>query len=241
MLIAVFGDIHGNLPALEAVIADGKNLGVDAWVCLGDVAFRGPQPVECVETVAGLPGIVQIVGNTDQWLFQGFPNGFSLPEERMQLLVLFREWTLPRLQPWHLERLQNAPFSHTLMLNDHEVLFFHSSPSSTESWLPSSFSEDELVPLVTNHTADVVVYGHIHTPFIRQVGGRTVINTGSVGHPTDGDNRASYLLLESKEGMTSFQLRRVPYKWPDTVARAHEVGMPAADAYARALEYGNAL
>jgi predicted phosphodiesterase len=127
-----------------------------------------------------------------------FSKWFSLPEERMQLLVLFREWTLPRLQPWHLERLQNAPFSHTLMLNDHEVLFFHSSPSSTESWLPSSFSEDELVPLVTNHTADVVVYGHIHTPFIRQVGGRTVVNAGSVGHPTDGDNRAAYLLLESR-------------------------------------------
>ena len=172
MLIAVFGDIHGNLPALEAVIADAENLGVDAWVCLGDVAFRGPQPVECIEAVANLPGITQIVGNTDQWLFQGFPSGFSLPEERMQMLVSFREWALARLQPRHLERLQNARFSHSLTLDNREVLFFHSSPSSTESWLPSSFSEEELSPLVTNHTADVVVDGHIHTPFIRQVGGR---------------------------------------------------------------------
>ena len=241
MLIAVFGDIHGNLPALEAVIADAENLGVDAWVCLGDVAFRGPQPVECIEAVAKLPGITQIVGNTDQWLFQGFPSGFSLPEERMQMLVSFREWALARLQPRHLERLQNARFSHSLTLDNREVLFFHSSPSSTESWLPSSFSEEELSPLVTNHTADVVVDGHIHTPFIRQVGGRTVINTGSVGHPTDGDNRASYLLIESKLGITSLQLRRVPYRWQDTVARARELGMPAADDYARALEYANAL
>jgi predicted phosphodiesterase len=240
VLIGVFGDVHGNLAALEAVIADGSNQGVATWICLGDVAFRGPQPAECVEAVACLPGI-QVVGNTDQWLFQGFPKGFAPSAERMQQLIRFREWGMQRLQDTHLQRLGNAPFSHSLLLGQQEVLFFHSSPSSTEAWLPSSLSEDELVPLVTNHTADMVIYGHIHSPYVRQVGGRIVVNAGSVGHPTDGDNRAAYLLLRVSCGVTSLELRRVPYRWQDAVAHARSADMPAVDEYARALENATSM
>lgn len=241
VLIGVFGDVHGNLAALEAVIVDGNDQGVATWVCLGDVAFRGPRPAECVEAVADLPGIVQVVGNTDQWLFQGFPKGFAPPAERMKQLLGFRDWGLKKLQDSHLQRLANAPFSHSLMLGEQEVLFFHSSPLSTEAWLPSSLSEDELVPLVTDHTAHIVVYGHIHSPYFRQVGGRVVVNAGSVGHPTDGDNRATYLLLGLSRGVASLELRRVSYRWQDTIAQARDVAMPTVDEYARALENATSM
>src|SRR5690606_17775228 len=93
----VFGDIHGNSVALDAVLEDMDRQGVDAKICLGDVAFRGPDPVGSLERVfgAGLQGL--IIGNTDQWLYQGFPAGFAPGEEKRRRLETFLAWSRERI------------------------------------------------------------------------------------------------------------------------------------------------
>jgi putative phosphoesterase len=238
MRIGIFADDHGNLPALQAVLADGRAQGITQWVCLGDVAYKGPYPAECIETIRAIPGVVQIVGNTDQWLFQGFPPGFTQPPERMQQLQTIRKWTLTRLDAALLAHLQQLPLSSTLALDGQEVLCVHAAPGDTGAWLPPSLSEQELTPLVTGHSAGIVAYGHVHNGYIRRVGGRTVVNPGSVGNPTDGDNRASYAVLRAAAGVTTYELRRVPYPLAETVAAAKEAGMPYMEQYAAALQAG---
>lgn len=241
MQIGVFGDVHGNLAALQAVLADGNRQGVDTWVCLGDVAFKGPQPTECIDTISALPHLTQIVGNTDQWLFQGFPGTFNVPPERRRQLEAFRTWGLAKIPAAALSRLSALPFSHSMQLGQKPTLFVHSSPRSTEDWLPASLSESDLSPLLAGHDAQIVVYGHVHNAFIRKVNGRVIINTGSTGNPTDGDNQASYALLTFSDGVFGYSVRRVPYDINATIEAARTSGMPMCEQYAEALQTGSAL
>jgi diadenosine tetraphosphatase ApaH/serine/threonine PP2A family protein phosphatase len=107
--------------------------------------------------------------------------------------------------------------------------------------LPASLSEAELEPLVTGHDAAIVVYGHVHNAFVRNVQRRTVINTGSTGNPTDGDNRASYAVLDVEGGSVGYILRRVPYDIDKTVAVAKHVDLPYLEQYTTAIRSGTAM
>ena len=234
---------HGNLAALHAVLDDARRQGAEGFVVMGDLAFKGPQPAETVQVIRDLAPLRAIVGNTDQWLFQGFPDGFNPPAERRAQLEAWRSWALARLGETELAYLQALPFSAQLQLGSSQVLFVHSSPRSTEDWFPSSASDAELEPLLAAAPAGVhvLVCGHIHTPYVRRIAGRTVVNTGSVGNPVDGDPRASYLLLEADGAELGITLRRVPYDLEATCASAARSGFPLADAYAASLRAARAL
>lgn len=242
MKAAIFGDIHGNAAALRAVFDDMDRIGVDYAVCTGDIAFRGPAPLESLSLLLerGCDGFV--VGNTDQWLYQGFPEGFSPPPERLEQLRTFREWALERLGASDLATFRSFAFSHRFSLGPHTVLVVHSSPKSTEDWYDAASSDQELLPLFEGAGAcDILVYGHIHTPFVRRIHRRWLMNTGSVGNPVDGDYRASYLLLEADRNGLHVQIRRVAYDVDETARLAAERGFPLAEAYAQALRTGHGL
>lgn len=242
MRMAVFGDIHGNAEGLRAVLADMDALGVDYRVCLGDIAFRGPQPTECLEMVfgAGLDAIV--VGNTDQWLVHGFPKGFSPPPEKLARLEAFRAWALARIDAEWINRLAELPLSHTVRLGLHTVTVVHSSPRSTEAWFDAGASDAELAGIFDGAPpSDVLVYGHIHTPFVRRINRRWLVNTGSTGNPVDGDHRASYALLSAQDGRLSIEIRRVPYDALRVGALAEKLDFPHASEYGAALRAGQAI
>ncbi|HHT27905.1 MAG TPA: metallophosphoesterase family protein [Firmicutes bacterium] len=241
MRIGVFGDVHGNLAALNAVLADGRRQQVEHWVCLGDVAFKGPQPAECIEAIAAIPGIAQIQGNTDQWLTRGFPASFQPPEPRRRQMDAFRAWGLNRLNSAQLRRLQQLPLQYAWHGLGEQLLCVHASPHSTEDWYPASADETELSPMVAEQKATIVVYGHIHSQFARKIGERMLINTGSAGNPIDGDSRAAYLILTIEPDACSYTLHRVAYDIAATVQAAREGGFPYADEYEQALRTGAAL
>ena len=239
MKLAVFGDIHGNSRALEAVLADMDSLKVDARICLGDLAFRGPDPQGAIERVfgAGLDGVV--VGNTDQWLFRGFPEGFAPGEEKLKRLTTFREWVLERIDAKSLKALESLPMSTTVKLEGHTVTVVHASPSSTEAWFDASLPDQELLKIFKGAgPCDILVCGHIHTPYVRRINRRWVVNTGSVGNPIDGDYRASYALFTAENGGLSIQIRRVPYDVVETGEDAVKAGFPFATQYAEAIRCG---
>lgn len=241
MRAAIFGDIHGNAVALQAVLNDINRLGVDVKVCHGDAAFRGPEPQRSLSLLleAGCDGLV--VGNTDQWLFQGFPAGLNPPPERARMLELYREWALARLDEAALASLRSFAFSHTLSLGKEAVTVVHSSPKSTEDMYAASSSDDELMPILEGAKGDVLVCGHIHTPYARRLAGRWVINTGSVGHPFDGDPRASYVVLEAGDGGLHVQIRRVAYDVEETVKAAQKGDFPYLEQYVHAIRTGQAF
>jgi predicted phosphodiesterase/ketosteroid isomerase-like protein len=208
MRLAIVSDIHGNLAALEAVIAALERERPELVVQGGDLALGGAHPAEVVDRVRELdwPGVV---GNTDELLWR--PDQLALQEARAPKLcdllrVLFESQapaTRELLGPERLAWLRALPAERLV----EGVLLLHASPGDLW-WAPSPDAEDEaLLATYGGLGAGTVVYGHIHRPYVRALAGLTVANSGSVGMPFDRDPRASYLLVE--DGQPS--VRRVEY------------------------------
>ena len=213
MKAAVFGDIHGNAVALEAVLSDMKRLGADLAICHGDVVFRGPEPGRALSLLleANCHGLV--IGNTDEWLMRGFPLVSPRRRSGFPMLQTFREWALSQLGDDALERLSSFTFSHTFSLEGHRVTVRPCVPQVHGGLVDASSSDAELTPILEGVESDILVCGHIDTPYARRIGTRWVINVGSVGQPVDGDARASYLLLEADRGGLNVQFRRYLTTW----------------------------
>jgi predicted phosphodiesterase len=223
---ALIADIHGNLVALEAVLADADRRKVDRIVCLGDVAATGPQPREAVELIAEL-GCAVVQGNTDEWLLR--PAQQEQPEdEDTERILEIDSWGREQLAPEHLELI--AAYRPVVELED--LLGYHGSPlSNTDSILPGT-PEPELARMLRGHDAAVMAGGHTHVLMLRPYGRSVVVNPGSVGMPFEhiGDGRfrnppwAEYAI--ASRGKVEF--RRVPVDVRAVTSAALESGMPHA-------------
>jgi putative phosphoesterase len=197
MRLAIVSDIHGNLTALEAVIADIGRRRVDAVVHGGDLVLGGCQPEEVVDRIREL-GWSGVVGNTDQLLWK--PESYDVqlqrtPKLRALLDLLFHVYapiTREMLGEERIQWLRALPEEYTTQ----RTLLIHGSPN--DLWrapLPEA-DDTELEETYGGCRTNTVVYGHIHRPYVRALEGFIVVNSGSVGSPFDGDPRASYVLLE---------------------------------------------
>jgi predicted phosphodiesterase len=233
--VAVVSDIHGNLTALEAVVADLRRRAPDLVVHGGDLALMGPRPAEVVDLVRGL-GWPGVVGNTDELLWRPEEHARQLeraPALASVLSLLFEVYapdTLSRLGDERVAWLRGFPASYAV---DSGLTVVHASPGDLWRAPMPSASDDELADAFSAVGSDEVVYGHIHRPFVRVGVGvgagvassLTVANAGSVGMPWDGDPRAAYLLIT--DGVP--EVIRVPYD-VDAESRAlRAAGHPDAE------------
>jgi predicted phosphodiesterase len=235
MRLAVVSDIHGNLTALEAVAADIRRRGVDAVVHGGDVALIGARPAEVIDRLGelGWPGIL---GNTDELLWR--PEQFEVqlgaaPQLEPLLRMLFDSYapaTRERIGEERLTRLRELP--ETRALGDTGVV--HASPGNLWRAPMPDASDQDLMDAYEQLGQRIVLYGHIHRPFVRQIGDLTVANTGSVGLPWDGDPRASYLLIEDQHA----EVIRVQYAVEHEVAAVRTSGYPDGERIAEMLRTG---
>ncbi len=192
---ALLYDIHGNLPALDAVVADADAAGVERFVLGGDYALFGAFPRETAERLRGLDA-VWIRGNTDRWLED--PSDLPPSELNERALAFCRE-TLGDVAH------DLAALAPTATLDG--ALFCHASPrSDMRSFTPTASESDS--ELLAEEDPEVIVFGHTHIQFQRPSAGHTLVNPGSVGLPFDGDGRAAYALWR---GGDDFDLRRVEY------------------------------
>ena len=178
MRIAVMADIHGNLPALEAVLSDVALEAPDVVVVCGDVA-SGPLPVKALDLLRVLSGARFIRGNADRALVTAFDGG-ELPAFPGPAA----DWCAAQLSREHRDFL--ASFSPTVTVDVDglgRVLFCHGSPRSDVEMMTSETPDERLREVTAGVEADVVVCGHTHMPFDRMVGRVRVINPGSVGMP----------------------------------------------------------
>ncbi|MDA3130145.1 metallophosphoesterase family protein [Aliibacillus thermotolerans] len=237
MQIALLSDIHGNARALKAVLKDIRDKNIRHVYILGDLCYRGPEPKNTLETIRSIPAKV-LKGNADEWIVRGIQKG-EAPEHLLPLMRQEREWALERLTSDDIHYLENLPESFYEKFTDHVTMHaFHATPRSLFETVLSSASDEELEQLVTNSDANVIVYGHIHTPFIRKVNGRTFINTGSVGLPFDGDPRPSYALLTIEEQSVTASIERVSYDISKVVRQYEANDYPNSDQMKSILQNG---
>jgi putative phosphoesterase len=217
--IAVVSDIHGNLPALEAVLEDIESRSVDQIWCGGDIAWGGPWAVECIERVrsAGWPSVK---GNTDVWI-AGDPQGVDDPERRDFFEKIAADHAISSEDAaW----LLNLPLGHR---SAGSILLVHGTPQSPfEGPMPDA-PASEFLPY--QDQAACVIYGHVHQAFVRRLtDGAFVCNTGSVGLPKDGDT-ASYLLIDRIGPDHTFRIPRVTFDRAVVEKRAESDGGPASE------------
>jgi len=209
-VLALLYDVHGNLPALEAVLADAAGRGADAYLLGGDYALFGPFPADTVTRLRGLPDATWLRGNGERWTAD--PSDAPDAEPVPGAIAACRS------------ELGKERVAELAALPEQEVRdgtrFCHASPiSDVRSFLPEpGEDEQELLEGVTERR---LVFGHTHLPFRRAAAGREIelVNPGSVGMPLDGDPRAAYALLGA-EG--AIEHRRVAYDHRASAAAVRE-------------------
>ena len=239
MKIAALYDIHGNLPALEAVIEDVRHAGANQIVVGGDVV-PGPMPCESLELLLGLDLPVHFIhGNCElaalaqmaaarpeDVTYWGTTSGEPLPE---QYLAPFR-WCAEQVRARYQDVLACWPKTLTVAVDGlGEVLFCHSTPRSETEIFTRLTPEERLLPIFGGIGVSTVICGHTHMQFDRMVGSTRVVNAGSVGSPF-GKPGAYWALLGS-----DVQLRRTEYDLQEAARRIRATGYPRADEDARDL------
>jgi diadenosine tetraphosphatase ApaH/serine/threonine PP2A family protein phosphatase len=203
-VLALLYDIHGSLPALEAVLTDARAAGAEAYLLGGDYGAWGPRPRECVERLRALPHTTWIRGNGERWLREP-------PLDRPEVAEMTR-------RPSGLETDEGWLYSLQTQVELDGVLYVHGSPRSDVESFPAEPSDDD-ERMLDGVRDTTVVFGHSHLQF-RRAGpnGTLLVNPGSVGMPLDGDARAAYA-LRGDDGV--FEFRRVEYD-VDEAAAAYE-------------------
>ena len=222
-MLALLYDVHGNLPALEAVIADAAASGAEGWILGGDYALFGGWPAETVARLRALDRTSWIRGNGERWTADpdSAPDNAVVPGA----IAAARE----ALGPEVVDDLASLPFS-----CPHEgTLICHGSPlSDVRSFGPEAGDDD--AELLAGTDARRVIFGHTHLPFARtSARGIELVNPGSVGMPFDGDPRAAYALLAA-DG--TIEHRRVGYDHRASAERLRGLGSEWSAVIARRIE-----
>jgi predicted phosphodiesterase len=239
MRIAIIADIHANLTALDAALADIEALRPDQVVCLGDVAALGPQPRQVVERLRAL-GCPVVMGNADAWLLD--PPVEASADENTRRFEDIDRWCAAQLAPTDLAFLRAFAPTVELPLGDRATLLcFHGSPQSYDDIIVATTPDDELARMLGGCRATVLAGGHTHAQMLRRYQEMTVLNPGSVGlsfeYNSAGSARnppwAEYAVVDWARGRLSVELRRVPFDAGALAQAAFDSGMPHAEWWAR--------
>lgn len=239
MKLALIADIHGNFHALEAVLADIRKQNADKVYVLGDLVFKGPLPEKCVQAVQALDTVV-LQGNIDELIGKNhIQPGFAKSPEHEAALRLEMQWTRARLSAQELDYLAGLPLEHSERLTaDMPLRCIHATPQNLLDIVPPTAVESELERMFAGSEARIAVYAHIHQGYVRYTNGRTIVNTGSVGLPFDGDPRASYALLETDGSCCTAAIRRVSYDVEAAVSALAGSDHPFAQSVIEAIRAG---
>jgi putative phosphoesterase len=214
--IAALYDVHGNLPALEAVLANDEAAGADVVLVGGDLV-AGPYPAECLDLLRGLGDRVRFVrGNADREVVAGGAED--------------RDWCLERLGPERAALVADWP----LTVREHveglgRVLFCHATPESDEAFLTPATPDEAVAEALAGAEADVVVYGHIHVQYERGDAPR-LVNPGSVGWPHENERGAYWAMLGP-----DVEFRRSEYDYEAVAEQVLASGYPNAQHMAETI------
>jgi putative phosphoesterase len=244
MQVALIGDIHANLPALEAVLAHIQEQGIENMWNVGDFVGYGAFPDEVVQlfrTGQGLldEDVLSIVGNYDLKVLKFKQKKEKWRKRKTPEKYLAFKFAYEQLSKKNRKYLRFLSQQIRVKINDRRVLLVHGSPESNEEHLTPDTPKTRLHELAEKAKADVIVCGHSHQPFVRDVDGVWFINTGSVGRSDDGDPRACYAVAQIDSDQVLVQHHRIDYDMDRAVAAIHEQKLP--EAFAQMILQGRDL
>jgi len=226
MRIAIVSDVHANLPALEAILADIAAAGVDARYALGDLVGYAPWPNETLERLAA-EGLPIVMGNYDDGT--GFERdecgcAYVNPDEKTLGDAGFA-WTKAHTSEANKAWLRTLHPEIRFEVDGRRYLLVHGSPRRINEYLYEDKPDATFARIAAGANADVIVCGHTHRPYAKAVAGTRFINVGSVGKPKDGDPRAGWVLLDTTADTVEF--RRVAYDVGAAAAAVEASGLPS--------------
>jgi putative phosphoesterase len=210
MRVAVLGDIHGNLRAMEAVLADARTNDVEQFIFLGDLVYNGLDPQHCYDALMAVKPMVCIKGNSDGYL-EDIPTFTVNNENDKQLLKFYKYTSIRMLEDAKASVAEFLPVKR-FDLEGVTFLACHGSPySDTEGLYATEPFDPVLAKKLANEKVDVVLCAHTHVPADFNRNGIRFINPGAVGFSLDGDTRASWALLTIEKGVMTVKIKRVEY------------------------------
>lgn len=228
--IALFGDVHGNLLALEAVRAAVKAAKPDAVMIAGDHVLNGPEPAATIDALRELEadGALVVQGNTDiavadfdyaaafPWMTEGVPESFRSAAQ----------WAHDAIGPERVDWLRRLPAERRLRTDDTLSLVCHGSPGSQTAGFDQALDPGIVIERLARTDARIVACGHTHLPEVRDFGWKLIVNSGSAGFVFDGEPTASWALIEIDGDEVRAEIRRAEF---DVMAVANAIstrGLP---------------
>ena len=226
--VAVITDIHANLPALQAALARIDDLGIDRIYCGGDLVGYGPHP-DAVCALIAEREIPTIHGNYDHAIARDLEDcgcAYVTPHDR-ELGRRSVDWTLANTSAEAKAFMRELPFDLRFSVGSTAVHLVHGSPRKVNEYLfedkPASLYER----LAATESADVLVFGHTHKPWVRSHGGVLFVNCGAVGKPKDGDPRSAFAVLNAGPDDVQVSIERVAYDADAVASEVRAAGLPS--------------
>lgn len=245
-MLALIADIHGNLTALEAVLADCERQGVSRIVCLGDVASFGPQPQATLERVQELNCPV-VMGNTDAYLLKPRTlTDVDKPNEDSDFFLEVEAWSAAQLDGADKHFVKSFKPVHAFDYRGHAILAYHGSPRDYHDPIVAQTPDETLDTYFKGYEAELYTGGHTHTQFVRRYYGNRVMNPGSVGmsyylkRSGEAVNPAvaEYALLKTEADELSIEFRRVLYDLQSLFDAVAACDMPYKDKWLEGFRLG---
>jgi putative phosphoesterase len=225
--IALIGDVHANLPALEAVLNHARTAGAEAVWNTGDLVGYNAFPEEVVQRVRA-DNIISVIGNYDLKVLRFPRKARKWRKNKLREKWVSFKWAYENLSRESRDYLASLPQQRRLVVEGKTLLLVHGSPASVDEHLYADTSAERLEELACLAAADLIICGHSHQEFVRKAAGGTFVNTGSVGRPDDGDPRATYALLEVIGESVEVRHSRVTYDVEAAVEGIRNRDLPSA-------------
>lgn len=227
MKIGIFGDIHGNIEALKAAYDSAVTMNVEKIYHLGDLGGYAPFVNEVADFMIE-HNIEGVQGNYDEAVANDREHCGCKAEEPLQeeMAHLSFVWTKNHASSKSKAYMKNLPTEIAFKVGNREVRLFHATPKKNNLYWYEDRPEKFFREMAEKVEADIMIYGHTHKPYWKDINGTIFINAGSVGKPKDGDNRACVAIVELSPQTVKTEFIRVPYDIEMVASAIIKKGLP---------------